>query len=254
MNSYLAFTKKEFTECIRSSKMVIMAVVFLLIGIMNPVLAKVTPDILKSLASEGMTITVADPTALDSWTQFYKNMPQFGLIVLVIIFSGILTNEISKGTLINMLTKGLKRSIVIYAKMTMAAVTWTLSFLIAFGVSYGYTVYFWPEDSCDNLFLAATCLWLFGLLLLAAIMLGSVLLKGIAGSLLFTGGFIAIMFVLDIFPKVSDYNPILLASGNMGLITGVMEASDVVKPVVVSVVLMIAFLLGACSIFNKKFL
>jgi len=254
MSSYLAFTKKEFTECFRSSKMVIMAVVFLLIGIMNPVLAKVTPDILKSLASDGMTISVAKPTALDSWTQYYKNMPQFGLIVLVIIFSGILTNEISKGTLINMLTKGLKRSTVIAAKMTMSAVTWTLCYLIAFAVSYGYTVYFWPDDSCEHLVLAAACLWLFGLLLLAAIMLGSVIFKGIGGSLLFTGGLVAIMFVLDIFPKVSDYNPILLASGNMGLVTGAIETGDIIKPVIVSLVLMIAFLFGACSIFNKKFL
>lgn len=254
MSSYLAFTKKEFTECIRSSKLVIMAIVFLLIGIMNPVLAKVTPDILKSLASDGMTISVADPTALDAWTQYYKNMPQFGLIVLVIIFSGILTNEISKGTLINMLTKGLKRSTVIAAKMTMSAVIWTLCYLIAFAVSYGYTIYFWPDDSCEHLILAAACLWLFGLLLLAAIMLGSVLFKGIGGSLLFTGGLVAIMFVLDIFPKVSDYNPILLASGNMGLITGAIETGDIIKPVIVSLVLMIAFLFGACSIFNKKFL
>lgn len=254
MSSYMAFTKKEFTECFRSGKMVIMFIVYLLIGIMNPVLAKVTPDILKSFASKGMEIKVAPPTALDAWTQYYKNVPQFGLIVLVIIFSGLLANELTKGTLINMLTKGLNRSVVILSKMTMAVIIWTVCYAVAFGVSYGYTIYFWPDDTCSHVVSAAACLWLFGILLLAAIMFGSVILKGLGGSLLFTGGIVVVMFLINIVPKAAEYNPIQLASSNMSLITGTMDVEGIVKSVIVCIVCIVAMLIGSCAIFNKKFL
>lgn len=251
MSSYWAFTKKEFLECFRTSKLVIIMVVFLLLGIMNPVLTKITPELLSSLQSEGMTISVAETTALDSWAQYYKNMPQMGLIVLVIIFSGILTNEISKGTLINVLTKGLKRSTVILAKITMAVTVWTVSYILAFLVSYFYTEYFWPDGSCENLVLAAMCLWLFGVMLLASIMLGSVIFKGMAGCILFTGGTVVVMFIVNLFPKISEYNPLLLASGNMNLITGAMDTGDIVKPIIVCILLIITFLFSSCSIFKR---
>lgn len=254
MKSYIAFTKKEFTEYFRSSKMVLMIIVFLILGLMSPLLAKFTPEILKSLASDGLSIKVAAPTAIDSWTQYYKNMSQFGLIVLVILFSGILTNEISKGTLINMLTKGLKRSTVILAKMTMASISWTIAYLVAFFITYGYTIYFWPKDSLDNLFLAAACLWLFGLFLIASIMLGSVVFKGIGGSLLFTGGLVALMFILDIFPKLSKYNPIRLVSSNLNLITGSLNFDDILKPVITVLIMVALFIFSSCLIFNKKIL
>ncbi len=254
MSSYWAFTKKEFLECFRTSKLIIMIMVFILLGIMNPVLAKITPELLSSLQSEGMTISVAETTALDSWTQYYKNMPQMGLIVLVVIFSGILSNEISKGTLINVLTKGLHRTTVILAKMTMAVTVWTVSYFLAFLVSYFYTAYFWPDGACDNLFLAAACLWLFGVMMLASIMVGSVIFKGIAGCLLFAGGFVAVMFILNLFPKIAEFNPMLLASGNMNLITGAMDTGDFIKPIIVCIILIIAFLFSSCTIFKKIYL
>lgn len=69
---------------------------------MSPLAAKLLPQI---LASEGISITLPDPSAIDSWSQFFKNISQMGLIVTVILFSGVLGTELSKGTLINMLTK-----------------------------------------------------------------------------------------------------------------------------------------------------
>lgn len=60
-----------------------------------------------------------------------------GLIVLVLLFSGTLTTELSKGTLINVLTKGLTRYAVILAKYTVALVLWSFALLMALGVTYG---------------------------------------------------------------------------------------------------------------------
>jgi ABC-2 type transport system permease protein len=252
MKSYIAFTKKEFCENIRTYKFFIMMAVFLLLGMMNPITAKLTPQLLKSLMPKGMNITITEPTALDSWAQFFKNVPQMGLIVLVIIFSGIMANEFSRGTLINMLTKGLSRSVVILSKFTMVSIVWTLSYVLCFAVTYAYTVYFWSSDGIHNILLSVFCLWLFGILLLAIIMLGGVLFTNNYGGLLFTGGFVVVLLLLNISPTIQQYNPITLVSSNMALLTSTMAVSDFILPIVICSIGIITFIAVAIVLFNKK--
>lgn len=254
MRAYLAFTKKEFCEVTRTYKLLIMACVFFVLGLMNPITAKIIPQMMDSFLPEGMKIVIPEPTAADSWAQFFKNVPQMGLIVLVIVFSGILANEFSRGTLVNMLTKGLSRSIVILSKFTMMVSVWTASYILCFGVSYAYTAYFWSGDGISPLHVifSVSCLWLFGVLLLASMMLGGVLFKNSYGCLLFTGGFVVILFLINIVPKLQEFNPIALASNNMALITNGMPISDFVWPIALCAALTAGFVIAAVAVFNKK--
>lgn len=252
MRSYLAFTKKEFCEILRTYKLLIMLAVFLILGMMNPLTAKLTPKLLEEFMPKGMDITILEPTAADSWAQFFKNVPQMGLVVLVIVFSGIMANEFSRGTLINMLTKGLPRKIVILSKFTMASLVWTVSYILCFIVSYAYTVYFWDGNDTGKIIFSVFCLWLFGILLMAVEMFGSVLLNSSYGCLLFTGGFIVLLFIINIVPKLQKYNPIGLASKNMAFLTGEMVIKDFTAPILISGILTVVCLVVSISIFNKK--
>ena len=107
MTQLMAFTKKEFMEVIRTGKFLILTVLFIIFGVMNPAFAKLTPWMMEafseSLKGSGLTVTEAKVDALTSWTQFYKNVPM-ALIVFLLMFSGILAVEYQKGTLINMIT------------------------------------------------------------------------------------------------------------------------------------------------------
>ena len=252
MKSYIAFTKKEFCENVRTYKLFIMLAVYLLLGIMSPVTAKVLPQLLKSLMPEGMSITLSEPTALDSWAQFYKNVPQIGLIVLVILFSGTMANEFGRGTLINMLTKGLSRRVVILSKFTMAALIWTLSYALCFAVTYFYTAYYWGGDVVHDVLLSAFALWLFGVLLIAGIMLGGVLFKNHYGNLLFTGGFAAALLILNIAPALQVYNPVTLASVNMSLLAGEAAPTELLWPAIIAGAAIVALVAAAVALFNKK--
>lgn len=252
MRAFIAFTKKEYCESIRTFRLLILSAVFLLFGMMSPLTAKLTPTLLEKFMPEGMKITLAPPTALDSWAQFFKNTSQMGLIVVAILFSGIMANEFSRGTLINILTKGLHRSTVILSKYTVAALLWTFSYLLCFGVCYAYTVYFWKNDTVENLVLSVFCLWLFGLLLLSVIMLGGVLFRSSYGCLLFTGTFVAVLFLIDIVPKFQKYNPVSLASSNMALLTKDIAAADMRVPVIISLVIIIAAITASIDVFNRK--
>lgn len=249
MRAYLAFTKKEFTENLRTYKLLIMGAVFLLFGMMNPVLAKFTPEIIKA---SGVNIDMPTPTALDSWGQFFKNVGQMGLLVLVIVFCGIMANEFSHGTLINILTKGLKRSTVILSKFTMAAIIWTLSYLLCYVVSYYYTAYFWSMNGMSHIFLTFFSLWLYGVLLITLVILGGVLFKNIYGSLLLTGGAVIVMTLINISPKLQKYNPITLSGDNMSLLTAQKAVSDFTPALIICAVLIVAVMITSIAVFNKK--
>ena len=86
MKSLHAFIKKETMEQFRSGRLMILGILFVLLGVMNPAVAKITPWLLEiladSLAESGMTVTPVTVSAMDSWVQFFKNMP-LGLIATV---------------------------------------------------------------------------------------------------------------------------------------------------------------------------
>ena len=252
MRAYIAFTKKELLESLRTYKLLIMFMVFIFFGMLAPLTAKLTPKLLESLMTEGMQIIVSEPTALDSWTQFFKTVSQIGFIVVTVLFSGMMANEFDRGTFINILTKGLPRSTVILSKSTVASIIWTISYLISFSLCYLYTIYFWNGDGISNLIFSVSCLWLFGILLLAVILLGGAIFRSSYGCLMFVVGFIALLFLVNVVPSFQSYNPIVLISKNMSLLNNETVPEDLRVAILISIVFIFISIFIAVKIFNKK--
>ena len=61
MRSLLAFLKKEVIETFRTGKIVILILLFVLFGIMNPAIAKLTPWLMEmmseAMAESGLIVT-----------------------------------------------------------------------------------------------------------------------------------------------------------------------------------------------------
>jgi ABC-2 type transport system permease protein len=252
MRNYYAFFKKELVESMRTYKLLIMIAVFFIFGMLSPLTAKLLPQILASVMPSGMNITLAEPAAIDSWTQFFKNISQIGMIVTVILFSGMLANELSRGTLVNMLTKGLSRSAVIMAKFTSAALIWTISYAVAAALTLGYTLYLFANSSVVNLLFSLLCLWLFGLFVLSALMFFAAVTKSAYGALLGTGFLAVVLMVANIVPAIGKYNPMSLSANNVALLTNAAKPSQMYFAVGISAVCTVVFIAGAIAVFKKK--
>lgn len=226
MKSFLAFTGKEFTEYIRTYKLFILLVVFMIFGFLSPITAKYLPQILEMAGLDPAAMGMGDPTAIDSFAQFFKNVSQMGLLVVVIIFSGIMANEFSKGTLVNMLTKGLKRPTVILSKTISSILCWTVAFLLCLGITYGYTKYYFDIEGYQHMFAAFFALWLYGVFLLILVILGGTLFKNVYGSLLLTGGVVVLLTLLNLVPSFQKFNPASLASDGLLLMTAQKALAD----------------------------
>ena len=119
MKSLLALMRKEYREAIRTGRIMIIILLFVLFGIMSPAVAKLTPWMMEmlsdSMAESGLIVTNVQVDAMTSWMQFFKNIP-IALIAFVLMFSDIFTKEYNSGTLSLVLTKGLSRYKVVIAK------------------------------------------------------------------------------------------------------------------------------------------
>ena len=254
MNHYFVFFKKELVEYARTYKLLIMLVVFTIFGITNPLIAKLTPELLASFMPEGMTIPIPEPSALDSWAQFFKNTQQMGVIVLVLVFSGVVSTEVSRGTLINLLTKGLSRQAVILAKYSAMLFVWSVSVVLSAALTWVYTIYLFPQDqvSVGYLLFAISCMWLFGAFLLAILLSSAALVNGNYGSLLLTGLVLVLLMVVNIIPGAQEYNPIFLAAANMELATGKIDPSSVYTVVGITGIISLVLITLAFMVFSKK--
>ena len=82
--------------------------------------------------------------------------------------------------------------------------------------------------------------------------MGGVLFKSSYGSLLFSGGVVAVLFVLNLFGKIKDYNPVRLVSENLPLLRQEMEAADFIWPLVFCGILAMIMTVSSITIFNNK--
>ena len=217
MKSLFAFMKKEFTEQLRSGRLMILGLLFVLFGIMDPAIAKLTPWLLEtmadSLAESGMIVTDVKVSAMDSWVQFFKNMPM-GLIAFVLLESSIFTKEYTSGTLVLSLTKGLERYKVVVSKTVVLTALWTVGYWLCFGITYGYNAYFWDNSIAQNLIFSVVCWWLFGVMVVALMVLFSTVSNTNTRVLLETGGVVLASYLVGLLPECSKYLPTVLADGN----------------------------------------
>ncbi|WP_301110160.1 ABC transporter permease subunit [Sporosarcina sp.] len=254
MNQWIGFFKKEWFESVKTYKLLLVLCIFGFLGVLNPFTAKITPALMENLMPEGTILNLPDPSALDSWMQFYKNVPQLGLVVFILLFSTMMSKELEKGTLIILLTKGLRRSTVITAKFCLALSYWTLALTAAFLITYMYTAFYWDQSGLQHLLFAASCLYIFGILLLAVTLWGNTYFASSYGGILVTFIAIIVLFAASIFPTDVAWNPLELFTVPAKLLTGEAAPSDIWIPYVLSLGLAGCFVWLTVLHFKKKLL
>ncbi|MFC3418985.1 ABC transporter permease [Salinicoccus hispanicus] len=241
-----ALFRKEVVESWRNFRLMAILIVFIIIGVLSPFTALILPDILGMVMKDsGIMAEIPDSAALDSYTQFFTNMNQMGLVIFVIVFGSILTHEFSRNTLVNLVTKGLKRTNVIVVKSVFLIFVWTMGYVVSALVTYIYTLYYWDE-AVDHLILSFTMTWMYGLFIISLVMFASTLFtNSFIAVLLSVVAIVIMMMMASIHPDVAEYLPQYLIGNNVGLLAGEVEPRDVLWPsVITGGVTLVLFLLA----------
>lgn len=254
MRSFYALMKKELSEQVRTGKLTVLAILFVLFGIMNPAIAKLTPWLMEtlsdSLSESGISVTKIDVDALTAWTQFFKNIP-IALIVFILMTSSIFTAEYQRGTLIPVLTKGISRTKILTAKALTMLILWTAGFYLCFFITWGYSAYYWDNGIVQHLTFSVFSYYIFGIWIITAMVLFSAAVSTNIGVLAGTGGIFLASYLLSLVPDLKEYLPIRLTD-SMSLLTGTVGTDQACRAMGVTLILVIINLLLAATIFNRK--
>lgn len=132
MKGFYAYLKKELWEQVATFKVLIVVFLCFLLGVISPIGAKYTTEVIGALSTDLINLQMPDPTYIDAWAQYFKNISQLGFVVFVIIFYNTLGNELIKGTLIIPFSKGLAIREVVNAKFCALVINWTVSLVVSF--------------------------------------------------------------------------------------------------------------------------
>ncbi|NLC67258.1 MAG: ABC transporter permease [Clostridiaceae bacterium] len=251
INVLVVFIKKEIIEHWRSYRIIVLLSVLLLFGMSSPLIAKLVPVIFESI-DMGIEINIPEPTFIDSYTQFFKNMTQVCLIVVILVFSGSITREKSRGTAMLLLSKGLSRTTFIISKFIAQVLIWTVSYAAAAAVFYGYTGYLFPGHKPQNFAVSMLSLWLFVVFLFSLSDLASLVGNAFYVPVVITFGALALMLAISAVPKAMRYLPIALSSWNVEMIQGIKNVPDIILPASITVVLTILFVVSTIMVFSKQ--
>jgi len=192
MSQFSILLKKDLMELVRTKRLLIIAIIFVVFALSSPLLAKLMPELLKML-EDTIQIIVPDATIVDSYAQFAKNISQICLYGLIAVFGGLIVVERRSGMYNNLLNNGVKRHNFVLSKVTAQLLVMTgvyvvscLLFCIYNQVLFGE---FWPYDSL----LSFTALYVFLVFMICLINLFSVLCKSVVMAIVF--GFLATIVI-----------------------------------------------------------
>lgn len=240
MTPFRAFLEKEIREVFRTWRIWVLPGLMLFFALTSPVVALLTPTLLASMAQSqpGVVIRFPDPTALDAYRLFLKNLDQLGLLALIIISAGAVASERRSGTAILVLTKPLERRGFILVKILVQQLMLVIITLLGTGLCLLLTAALFPGPQPDGL-IPAVLLWLlFALMLIAAVTLFSVMLptQGAAGvGLLLLFG----LLLIGLWPPMTEYTFVGLSTAGNKLLSG--ARPDLLLPVLTGGVAIVGF-------------
>jgi ABC-2 type transport system permease protein len=252
LRGFGAFTRKELLETRKTWRLWVLPGVLVFLGLTTPVLAAVTPAILKMTAQRqpGVVIKFPAPTAIDSYTQFMGNLAQLALLVVIITGAAAVAGERRSGTAVLVLTKPLSRTSFVWSKAVANLLILLVATAIGAALCILVTIALFDASHVTR-FVESVAVWLALAAMFVCLMiwLSAALDRQAAAA----GAGLAVyaaLFALTAFPAVRESTPAGILAANDALLKGRDVALG--RPVTVTLLLTLVFLAGAAWSFRRK--
>jgi ABC-2 type transport system permease protein len=213
--SFVATLRKEWMEQWRTSRLLVLMIVLGAFGLASPLLARFTPEILKTVPGlEQYALFVPAPVLQDAVNQFIKNVGQAALLLAVFLSMGAMVQEKERGSAVLMLVKPLSRGAFLMAKFIALALAFLLALAVSGGLGYFYSVLLFEPPAVGPWFAMDGLIWLYCLMFVAITLLASTALHSQAAAAGVSFGVLLLMAVIGALPGLGEYLPAqLLAWG-----------------------------------------
>jgi len=257
MSKYFTFLGKEFTENIRTKRVLVLTCVYLFFAITAPLLTRYMAEFLGLFipaGDESMEVMIAvmgNPQWFESYAQFYSNLSQLGIFAVMFMYMNTIRKEISSGTASLMFSKGLGHAQFVMAKFSMAAVLLFIITLAATLVAYVYTFLLFEEAGAfgdvllGNLVFAAASLMILGVVMFFSSIAKS---SGSAAGMI-VGVYFAMVFA-QFLPTVGRFIPINLFMSPIAISMGDMPP-DLLANLLIACGVLVVALFGAIKMLKR---
>ncbi len=213
--------RKELVEQWRTRRLWVLCAVFVFFGLLAPITAKLTPDLLRWLAetTPGVVFQLPPPSAADVVSQYIKNLAQSLPLVVLLVAMGAVSGEKERGTLPMVLAKPISRGAFLGAKFLGLALALALALGLCMVSAYYYSLLLFNGPEPGGFVLMNLLAGLYLLVVLALAFLASTLAAStvMAGVLAF--GLWALLLILGALPRIGRASPTALLSwaGRLGV-------------------------------------
>lgn len=252
MIGFAAFFAKELREITRTWRIWVIPGMLVFFAVTSPVVALMTPKMLASLAGSqpGIEIKIPDPTGLDAYGQFIKNLSQLVTLALVIAGAGLVSAERSAGTAILVLTKPISRSAFVLAKLLAELLLLVTFTAMATAICLAVTRMLFPPLSLTPL-VGAVGVWLVSAALLISVMTFCSVAFPSRGAAAGAGlGYLFASLLVSIWPPAVHYTFVGL-SDRVSKVLG-SNPVELGWPIATAVIAGIAFTAAAAWLFERQ--
>jgi ABC-2 type transport system permease protein len=243
---------KELLEQRRTSKLWIFLAVFFILGCLSPLLAKYTPELLRSIPDipPEFADLIPVPSMIDSIAQYAKNASQFGVLLVIVLTMNVIAQERERGTAAMLFSKPVKRSAFVLSKWLAGMMTVTASVILSSLACAIYTAILFSGLPLGEYLIFNLLLLLFLAVYLSVALLASALARsqGMAAAIAFGG--LAILLVLSSLPRISNYSPVGLLNWGSEILSG--THTTYWPALLISLALTAGCVLAACLYLDRQ--
>lgn len=250
MNKLCTLIKKDIIYLIRSKKFILLLIVFVLFGMISPLTAKYTPELLSSLGSEYSVIIDAmpEPTATDGYAQLVKNLSQIGIFILIILLSPIIVSEKEKGLLLKLKLHNVKPQIVLIAYLISQVILISIIYFISAIVFITYTNMLFIAQPTNSI-LSLVFIWMYIVYYTMVINLMSYYSRTKTQAMIFSFCFYFLMTIIGIVKQLVYVTPNNLLTLSSTFLTNSADGSA--KTIILNIIVL--FILVMIALSKKMF-
>ena len=170
MRQFNTLLKKEFLDCLRSFKLLWIPLVFISIGVSDPLTNYYMKDILAAVGNmpEGFEMMFPELKPADLLAASTGQFQLVGLIVLVAVFVGSISRERQNGTATLLYVRPISATAIFMSKWVAASIVGILSALLGYaGSMYYISILYGTVDATS--FIAMICTYFIWILFVMAI-------------------------------------------------------------------------------------
>lgn len=254
MHGFGAFLCKELAEVFRTWRIWVLPGIVLFMAASGPPLARYTLEILRTVMPADQAGAIVDampePTYIDSYLQWTKNLSQTVLIAAIIMFGGMVSSEKRSGTATLVLTKPLSRAAFVVAKFVSSSALLAVPVVLGAALTWGLTYAFFGEAPLAPL-ASATGAWLvLGIVFVALMELLSSAIDSQAGAAGIGLGAYILASVAAMWGPALRYSPAGLTTAPTALASG--ETVALAWPIATGVLLAAALMLATIAVFRRR--